>query len=60
MSTEITQFSVMKILFEVDTFEVLESLEKETEKALGNNYTSWRPKERTSWLGPIFKEGNGI
>ena len=50
----------MKILFEVDTFEVLESLKKETEKALGNNYTSWRPKERTSWLGPIFKEGNGI
>ena len=37
MSTEITQFLVMKILFEV---EVLESLERETEKALGNNYTS--------------------
>ena len=40
MLTEITQFLVMKILFEVDNFEVFESLEKETEKALGNNYTS--------------------
>ena len=33
MSTEITQFLVMKILFEVDTFEVLESPQKETEKS---------------------------